>query len=332
MPRSETIPYLPEIDALRAIAVLLVILFHLRCPLFPGGFVGVDVFFFISGYLIFISIQNRLQEGSFSLLSFYAGRVRRIGPALLFMVAMVYVADIFLPAYLGDLEFSDLRNSLATSLGCCSNYWFWLHTGYFDAPATTQPFLHTWALGVEAQFYFLSPLFLLFVDRFMANREGKGKVLLLAFVPCLTLAIAVTRHDPGLAFYSFPTRAYEFLLGGWLAIKSSAPKSKLKREWYTMTGLALILASAVLFNRVAVPAWPGAWALLPCLGAALFILGQSSNNCCGGGHSYVSSQVGLLSASALSHILSICGTGRYLSFTGGYGRNFISRGPHLWHF
>jgi peptidoglycan/LPS O-acetylase OafA/YrhL len=150
--------YRPDIDGLRAVAVLPVLFYHAGIPGFPGGFVGVDIFFVISGYLICGMIDAEIRQGSFSLADFYKRRALRILPALF---AMFLATSVLAYVYCLPVEFEDYAKSLASAIGSISNIYFAGTAGYFDAPAETKPLLHTWSLGVEEQFYLVAPLLML---------------------------------------------------------------------------------------------------------------------------------------------------------------------------
>src|SRR5579862_9041968 len=160
--RNTTLKYRPDIDGLRCVAVLSVLAFHLSPNRMPGGFVGVDVFFVISGYLISAIVFSEINESRFSIVGFYERRVRRIFPALF---AMLIVVSAVLSFLLLPSEFTQYAKSVIAATTSSSNFYFWQHSGYFDSP-TSFPLLHTWSLAVEEQFYILFPLFLLMVRKF----------------------------------------------------------------------------------------------------------------------------------------------------------------------
>jgi peptidoglycan/LPS O-acetylase OafA/YrhL len=261
--------YRADIDGLRALAVLAVVFFHADVELFSGGFVGVDIFFVISGYLITGIIAGEIRSGQFSLLRFYERRIRRIFPALFTMIACTTVAAtfLFMPA-----ELKDYSQSLAAAALSLSNLLFWAESGYFDAPAELKPLLHTWSLAVEEQFYFLLPLLLLLGSRFL-----KGRVVgLCAATATLSLLVSVwqLRADPSAAFFLLPARAWELMLGALLALGLVQPvRHPVARELLAALGAALILWSVFVYN--ALTPFPGPAALLPCLGAALIIYAGS---------------------------------------------------------
>ena len=261
--------YRRDIDGLRAVAVLSVIAFHYGFPALTGGFVGVDVFFVISGYLITGIIVGEAEGGRFSIASFYERRLRRIAPALLVLLLFCAGAGIFvfLP---GDMRL--IGSSLTNAALFTSNILFYtVANNYFAADnLTLQPLLHTWSLSVEAQFYLVYPWAIL-----LLRRLGFPLARSLAAVCVLSLAISAwgAIHSPTATFYLLPSRAWELLLGGLLVFISPNSASRAGR-WIAklaLPGLALIGVAALLFTR-ATP-FPGAAALLPCVGAALVILG-----------------------------------------------------------
>jgi peptidoglycan/LPS O-acetylase OafA/YrhL len=250
--------YRPEVDGLRALAVIVVILFHADqgCG---GGFVGVDVFFVISGYLITSLI---LKDPEFSYRRFWLRRVRRIIPALACVVALTLVAGavLLLPSDLVELSYSVLAQcSLA------ANVFFWNNTGYFEGPAETKPLLHTWSLAVEEQFYLLYPLIL---------GGALRQIMLPLFVFSLASSAWLTFVHPAAAFYLLPTRAWELLLGGLLARSRGAQHPTWLREGVAWCGLLAILGAVLLYSQHT--PFPGFAALLPCLGAAALIWANTS--------------------------------------------------------
>ena len=262
---SDHIGYRPDIDGLRAIAVLPVVLFHAGIGLFGGGFVGVDIFFVISGYLITAVIYKEVQAGDFSILRFYERRARRIFPALFATVAAVFAAGwlIFLP--------DELRNAsagIAAAAVFASNILFWEQVSYFGGAAELRPLLHTWSLAVEEQFYIFFPLVLLLVARSRSQRFRLWTALIAAASFVVSLAW-VTLDQPG-AYYLLPSRAWELLLGALLALGAvPAIRSRAAAEVAGVVGLALIAGSVLLLSEESL--FPGLNALWPCLGAALLI-------------------------------------------------------------
>ncbi|QYJ06957.1 acyltransferase family protein [Qipengyuania flava] len=257
--------YRADIDGLRALAVLPVVLYHARVPGFSGGFVGVDIFFVISGFLITGIIAREVDEGRFSVWSFYERRARRILPALFVMVAAVLVAASFF--YLpGDFE--DVPKSALAALFFLGNVWFFSQTGYFQGAAETMPLLHTWSLGVEEQFYIVFPLALLGIALF-ARRWRVALVSLLA-LGSLGWAVATQGKADGFAFYMLPPRAWELLAGSLLALGAvPAIGSRPLREALSWLGIALIAYAVFAYDKATV--FPGLAAIPPVLGAALLI-------------------------------------------------------------
>src|ERR1700753_302722 len=209
--------YREDIDWLRAIAVLAVVAFHFEAPAVFGGFVGVDIFFVISGYLITGIIQSELQAGDFSFARFYERRVRRLLPALYAMVALAAI-----PAFHFLLTFAraDFFRSGAAVVTFTSNFFFYFQSGYFDHAAVEKPLLHTWSLAVEEQFYLALPLLLFAVMRLsrgsrIALPVTLGALTLLSFV----FGLSLMRNDAAAnAFFMSPPRAWEFLIGSIAAL------------------------------------------------------------------------------------------------------------------
>jgi len=270
--------YRREIDGLRALAVLPVILFHAGFDAFGGGFVGVDVFFVISGYLITRIILTELAAGRFSLADFYERRVRRILPPL-FLVMLVCIPFAWFWLLPGDRR--DFAASLAAVPVFASNILFWRQSVYFDAGTELKPLLHTWSLAVEEQYYALFPLLLL-----LAWRLGRRSVLALMMVAALVslgLAQWGSAAKPDAAFYLLPTRAWELAIGAFLAFHATASQRLELPKWAGELGSALgllLLLHAVFSFDEATP-FPGVHALVPTLGAALLILFASRDTVVG---------------------------------------------------
>jgi peptidoglycan/LPS O-acetylase OafA/YrhL len=256
--------YRPDIDGLRAIAVVSVLLFHAELGL-GGGFVGVDVFFVISGYLITQVIAGDLARGEFSIAIFYERRIRRIFPALFAMLAFCAVVGwlIFLPR-----DFEKLGANIVGATAFVSNIFFWEQTDYFDGPAEMKPLLHTWSLAVEEQFYILFPLLLIVARRWFGDRWA-----LLIWPLALAsfgLSLWMVAAGPSAAFYLTPFRAWELLLGALLALGAvPSVRSQLWRDALSVAGLALILWAVLRFSDQTL--FPGVNALFPCFGAAFII-------------------------------------------------------------
>lgn len=253
--------YRPDIDGLRALAILPVLFFHYRVWPFGGGFVGVDIFFVISGYLITQLIVAEQNEGRFSIARFYERRIRRIFPALF---AMLLVATIAAVLILFPADLVRYAKSLLATAGFAANFQFWSEAGYFDVNAAEKPLLHLWSIAVEEQFYLFFPAILL------AFRSRRIAVTTIIFVLSLGLAVWGVAHAPSATFYLLPGRAWELMLGALLALGAvPAVERRWVREALAAAGVVLIAVS-IFFYSSDMP-FPGAAALAPCLGAALLI-------------------------------------------------------------
>ncbi|MFQ3217660.1 acyltransferase family protein, partial [Paraperlucidibaca sp.] len=261
--------YRREIDGLRAVAVLPVILFHAGFDTFSGGFVGVDIFFVISGYLISTIIISELQNEKFSIVNFYERRARRILPALFFVMLSCIPFAYF---WLTPSDLKDFAQSLISVSVFSSNILFWRESGYFDAAAELKPLLHTWSLAVEEQYYVIFPLFLMAF-------WGGGKrlivtLLTIAFLVSIALAEWASLVKPSAAFFLLPTRVWELLIGVFSAFYLSKMNryrfSKCFSEFFGWLGLILIAYSILIYSE-STP-FPGIYALVPTIGAALVIL------------------------------------------------------------
>lgn len=259
--------YRPDIDGLRAISIAGVLIFHANPAILSGGFVGVDVFFVISGFLITSIIHRDVVAEKFSLARFYERRIRRIVPALFVVFLATLVAGCFL--LLPD-DFSALSESLAHAVASISNIHF-LHikTDYYNNEAAPIPLIHTWSLGVEEQFYLIFPLLILGLHKFLKSTQS----LIVAFSILLVISLAASAHyveyRPMKAFFLLPFRAWELLLGALLSLVGPRLMSARAGNLFGIAGLALILASMVLFSKETT--FPGLAALMPCFGAALLI-------------------------------------------------------------
>ena len=260
--------YRSDIEGLRAVAVLPVIFFHYGLG-FPGGFVGVDVFFVISGYLITSLIVEDMRAGKFSLSAFWERRVRRIVPAMMAMILFSLIAAYLL--FLPD-DFRIFGKSLIAQILCVSNFFFWKNTGYFDGSAELVPLLHTWSLAVEEQFYIIFPIVLLLATRL---KISKTRLILIALFFSLIISILGVRRFPSPTFYLLPTRAWELLIGAFLAINPR--KGEIKQvvaELSAWAGGIILCLALFLFNSQT--RFPGEAAVLPCLGAGLLIWANES--------------------------------------------------------
>ncbi len=212
---TPSFPFRPDIAGLRAWAVLAVVLFHFNIPGFSGGFVGVDIFFVISGFLMTQIIARGLEDGRFSIWRFYLARARRILPALLVLCAVLLVLGWFA---LPPLDYRALGMHTLTSALFLSNIQYWREAGYFDAASHDKWLLHTWSLSVEWQFYLLLPLVLWVVWRLSPGRRNLARVLVSLLLASFALSVWLSSHKPEAAFFLLPTRAWEMLAGGLLAL------------------------------------------------------------------------------------------------------------------
>lgn len=259
-----------NINALRALAVIAVVLFHFRIPGFDGGFVGVDVFFVISGFLMTGIIVDGLRRGEFSLLGFYASRARRIIPALAVLcLALMLFGFVYLPLD----DYRELLRTAKNSLLFTSNLHFAEDGDYFSAPLHENWLLHTWSLSVEMQFYLFYPLLLPLLFRWLGERAMAWMLALLGGVS-LAASVLLTESHPVAAFYLLPTRAWEMILGG-LVFLFPLGLSRLGRGLLEGAGLAMILIAVLAFSGS--DPWPGHLALLPALGAAMVIQANSNS-------------------------------------------------------
>jgi peptidoglycan/LPS O-acetylase OafA/YrhL len=253
--------YRPDVDGLRAIAVLAVLAFHAFPQSAPGGFAGVDVFFVISGFLITGILLDGLKDGSFSFAGFYWRRVRRIFPALILVLAASLALGWLL--LLPD-EFMQLGKHVAGGAGFVANLVFWREAGYFDTAAELKPLLHLWSLGVEEQYYLVWPLLL-----FLFRKEPRRMLAMMALLAVLSFGanLWLTAWRPSAAFYLPVTRFWELLAGGLLACFAARrlPYANLQ------AGLGALLLAAGLFLLSAERSFPGWWALLPVAGTALLV-------------------------------------------------------------
>jgi peptidoglycan/LPS O-acetylase OafA/YrhL len=268
--------YRREIDGLRAVAVVPVILYHAGFDAFRGGFVGVDVFFVISGYLITSIIYEEAQKGSFSILRFYERRIRRILPAL-YLVMFTCIPFAWL--WMLPSEMKDFAKSIVAVNIFSSNILFWRSISYFSPDIESFPLVHTWSLSVEEQFYVFFPLLLTLCARL--NRIRLISLLLVLSALSLSLSEWTSRTHPAFDFYLLPTRAWELGIGAIIAInpRNSFGIKRWVAEAASFTGL-LMLVYAILFFDTNVP-FPSLWAFFPVGGAALLIVFATQDTACG---------------------------------------------------
>lgn len=290
--------YRADIDGLRAVAVLAVMFYHVGSGFFSGGYVGVDVFFVISGYLITTIIRREVDAGQFSIVRFYERRARRILPALAAVMLVTLFAGSFL---LTPHHLKKLAEAAVAASVFCSNVLFYISSGYFDSAPVLKPLLHTWSLAVEEQYYIFFPLLMLLIARFGGRRYFRWLVGLglLSFIGC----VLVTRIDASAAFYLIPMRAWELFIGSVLSLNVfPEPRNGRTREAAAALGAGLVCWA--VFRYTPDTSFPGVAAAVPTLGAALIIYAGTGG------------------ASVVSRVLSL----RPVVFIG-----LISYSLYLWH-
>jgi peptidoglycan/LPS O-acetylase OafA/YrhL len=253
-----------DIQGLRAIAVLAVVIFHIDPQLLPGGYIGVDIFFVISGYLIIGFIHRDLIQGEFSLSRFYVKRVYRLFPALFVMVAVstVFAYWILLPD-----EARNYLYSLASTLFYYSNFYFYSQADYFNTAMKFAPLLHTWSLSVEEQFYLVFPVILIWI---YYKRWSTVFVLGLIGLLSFGLSILLIDKDPAFAFFASPTRFFQFIVGGVIAVALQQKRpSAIWSDLLVLTGMVLSIVPMFLYDETT--PFPGLYALVPTLGAGLIV-------------------------------------------------------------
>lgn len=269
-----TLKYRPDIDGLRAIAVLSVLLYHLGVGV-PGGYVGVDIFFVISGYLITSIIIKSISNNTFSFLDFMERRIRRIYPPMLLVVAATLLCayQLQLPA-----DFKQTAYSAIAQIFSLANVFFYMETGgYFRAQAEIMPLLHTWSLSVEEQFYLVVPLILL--GLFRLARNWVGAIFTVGLISSLSLSIIGLEYFKTATFYLLPTRAWELGLGALLpvlALNRSSSPLRVANEAVSILGLMAIACALIMYDSNT--PFPGQFALLPCLGTVAVIWANQSRN------------------------------------------------------
>ncbi len=256
-----------DINGLRAIAVIAVVLFHFNASWMPGGFAGVDVFFVISGFLMTSIIFRGIEQDKFSILNFYVDRANRIIPTLAVLCLVLLIFGWF---YLAPLDYRALGKHVSSSIGFLSNIVYWTESGYFDEASHGKWLLHTWSLSTEWQFYIIYPLVLVIMRQFMSIRMMKVTVLLgtiLGFVFC----IFATYKWSNFAYYLLPARAWEMMIGGVAYLYPFTIKNKRKKT-LELVGLGLIVGSYFFISKD--NHWPGYLAVFPVLGSFLIIQAQ----------------------------------------------------------
>lgn len=272
--KTPSMTYRSDIDSLRAISVIAVILFHYFPAYVSGGFIGVDVFFVISGYIITRLISIEASNGKFSVANFYERRIKRILPAyfLVMVFSLALAHKFFLPQ-----DYKAFGESLTSSSFMGANIYFFTKSGYFDAASHTKPLLHMWSLGVEEQFYILFPMMLI-----AALRLGRRKAIAaIGAISLLSLCLSIwaTAKAPSAAFYLLPFRAWELGLGSLLALAEDhqAAPSPAKSLMALGAGLMGVIAPAFVYSGST--AFPGFAAVAPCAGAALIIWAGRGTSC-----------------------------------------------------
>lgn len=261
--------YRPDIDGLRCWAILPVVAYHAGLPGVTGGFIGVDIFFVISGFLITSLVRNEILAQKFNLKDFYARRARRLFPALFFMMA---VSSVLAWLLLMPDELEDFGESLATASAFSSNILFWSEAGYFEGPSDFKPLLHTWSLAVEEHFYLLFPALLLAIR----NQSFRNLIAIITGLAIASFAMQMYYIDrsPDAAFFLSPNRFWELLIGSITAValyhSSLSLRIKPVQELLAIVGISCLLYSIFVFDNNT--RFPGNAALLPCIGTALLII------------------------------------------------------------
>ncbi len=258
--------YRPDIDGLRAIAVLVVVFFHYKIAYFTGGFIGVDVFLVISGYLISSIIFKDLENNTFSFWAFYERRIRRIFPALFVMLFISTITALILYDYQTLVEFG---KSLVSTVIFASNFYFHRNVGYFAIPPQQITLLHTWSLAIEEQFYLLFPIVIYFLNKYQKSKINY--YIFTGFVLSLGLCIFLSEQQHfRFAFYMLPTRAWEFLLGTLLALRFfPSLYNKNIYNFFSILGFGLIVLAVFMFSSTTI--YPSHYTLIPVFGTALLI-------------------------------------------------------------
>lgn len=260
--------YRGDIDGLRAIAVISVMLYHFAVWPFTGGFVGVDVFFVISGYLITGGILKDDSHHDFSFSDFYIRRARRLFPALLFTIATSYIISFF---YFSPIDFEKMSGSTVFALSGISNIFFWMSADYFDSASILKPLLHTWSLSVELQFYLVWPLMLLILAKFGRKSVAVGAVII-TFAG-FALSLYSINNDSTGAYYLTQYRFYEFAAGGLVFLfRRSSYFNKIERAHFALFSLGVALVVYSVFTYSTKTVFPGFSALTPVIGSMLIIM------------------------------------------------------------
>lgn len=257
--------YRHDIDGLRAVAVSLIVLFHLGVNELAGGYIGVDVFFVISGFLITKLVLKDVKAGTFSYRSFYLRRLRRLGPSLRAVLGLTLAAGYFI---LSMFHFEELARSTMAAVLSGSNILFWLQADYFDTSSIFKPLLHTWSLSVEEQFYLVWPTTLILLVR-ISSQKIRALALIVISIASLLAAEIVLDRDPAGAFFLPIFRVYEFAFGAAIAMFGLSVRASPKAHIASFTGLVFIAYAGLSYSEDL--RFPGINALLPCVGTALLI-------------------------------------------------------------
>lgn len=263
-----------DINGLRAYAVILVVLFHFGILGFSGGFIGVDIFFVISGFLMTKIIVSGIEKNSFNILKFYLSRAHRIIPALAVLCLFITLIGWFT---LTPQELKEYSKHVISSLSFISNIQYFREAGYFDAASHEKLLLHTWSLSVEWQFYIILPLLLVLFNKIFKSANTLKILYLILFLISLTLSVIISKSNSSAAFYLLPTRAWEMMAGGLIFILfQNLTLNNLATKIIELTGFILIAISLIIFTGSTL--WPSYNAFLPALGTFLILLANNNNS------------------------------------------------------
>ncbi|AWQ46766.1 acyltransferase family protein [Serratia marcescens] len=260
-----------DINGLRAYAVIVVLLFHFKVFPFSGGFLGVDVFFVISGFLMTGIITSKMEKGSFSILGFYSSRCRRIIPPLVVLCGLLLVLGFFL---VPNDEYMMLSKHVASSLLFVSNVVYYLESGYFDAESSYKWLLHTWSLSVEWQFYIILPIVLTALHKYL--RKYFNIVMVCAAIVSFAIALWLSKNHASFSYFNLPSRAWEMLSGGLVYLYGSKKHPVKHSKLITTILLFVIVIGSMCFNEL-MP-WPGVTTLVPVVATALIIYINGDSN------------------------------------------------------
>ena len=261
-----------DINGLRAFAVISVVIFHFNNSFLSGGFVGVDIFFVISGYLMTKIIYTKIDNGTFSIIDFYNSRAKRIIPALSAVCIMVLIAGYL---FLSPKDYISLSLDALSSIFFLSNFWYAFNSGYFDASSLENPLLHTWSLSVEWQFYILFPIAILLLYKSV----GKNKSILALYATLFLsfiFGVYYTQTSPTYAYYMFPTRAWEMIIGGICFFYEGKVTGSINKKLIELAGFLLILFSFFVIDKDT--PWPGHLSLLPTFGAFMVLIANNQSS------------------------------------------------------